>query len=520
MKLQKKLIIAVIIILIACLLPVKEGSAQAGSKISINNKQATIWVKNYVNLKIKGTKEKVSWKSNDVSIAKVSSNGKVTGVIAGKATITATVGKSNYSCSVTVKKEKNTDCLTDFLEQIREKDFVDEANNLIDNYSFIQGYQWIDINQDDLNELCIYEEFGTDNESKIIILAAKNGKVVKAGEAWGSLYVLNKKYKILSTLYKNQYTKDEIEHTEHIYHSYYMNNGKLYENTTYYFKVDNHDYYSNNKKTSKDEFFRDYEKYYSLDDMTVIDFDDPAYMNQDTVTLSIGATAQLDVIGSKQEIWVSMDETVATVNDKGEVTAVGPGSVIIFAQTKNGLYYSIINVFSDKGLNAPFDAKEIKLKNLRFILPSSWMTDISDDKTTHSIYAIPDSEMEKSPFSYLFINVYDCSETPLDFDGLKKQVALLYPESTVEQLAGMRTKMIEVTDKAEQEFNTNNHTYYQLTYYFNYENNDGTKMTGSLDVYAALYDNNYVIITKFDFGYGFDWSNMIDYLLNSIQYYN
>lgn len=55
-------------------------------------------------LKVQGTKQRVTWKSSDSSVASVSSNGKVTSKGAGHATISACVGgRQVLSCYVTVK---------------------------------------------------------------------------------------------------------------------------------------------------------------------------------------------------------------------------------------------------------------------------------------------------------------------------------------------------------------------------------------------------------------------------------
>ncbi len=48
----------------------------------------------------------VKWKSSNPAVAKVSSDGTVTGVTCGKAVITATAGKKSASCAVTVTPEK------------------------------------------------------------------------------------------------------------------------------------------------------------------------------------------------------------------------------------------------------------------------------------------------------------------------------------------------------------------------------------------------------------------------------
>lgn len=77
------------------------------AKVALNKKKATITVGKTVTLKLSGTKKKVKWSTSSKKIATVSAKGKVKGKKAGKATITARVGKKQYQCKVTVKNKKS-----------------------------------------------------------------------------------------------------------------------------------------------------------------------------------------------------------------------------------------------------------------------------------------------------------------------------------------------------------------------------------------------------------------------------
>lgn len=57
-------------------------------------------------LKVSGTSQKIAWKSSNESIATVGKNGIVTAKREGTATITATVLKKKYLCSVTIKNSE------------------------------------------------------------------------------------------------------------------------------------------------------------------------------------------------------------------------------------------------------------------------------------------------------------------------------------------------------------------------------------------------------------------------------
>lgn len=70
---------------------------------SINKKQVILIKGETTTLEMKGTKEQVSWSSDNKSVATVTAKGKVTAKEKGSAKITAKVGKNKYSCRVIVE---------------------------------------------------------------------------------------------------------------------------------------------------------------------------------------------------------------------------------------------------------------------------------------------------------------------------------------------------------------------------------------------------------------------------------
>lgn len=73
--------------------------------LSLQKKTLSLTKGKSYTLKVSGTSQKIVWKSSDTKIAKVSSTGKVTGVKAGTATISATFLDTKLSCKVTVKED-------------------------------------------------------------------------------------------------------------------------------------------------------------------------------------------------------------------------------------------------------------------------------------------------------------------------------------------------------------------------------------------------------------------------------
>ena len=93
----------------SCSITVKNGSVAVES-VELNKTELSLVEGNTETLTATvkpddATDKSVSWKSSDSSIATVDSNGKVTAVSAGEATITATAGEKSASCKVMIQKK-------------------------------------------------------------------------------------------------------------------------------------------------------------------------------------------------------------------------------------------------------------------------------------------------------------------------------------------------------------------------------------------------------------------------------
>lgn len=106
-KIVKK---TICVILCACLIfacASNTAIVSAKSKaVKLNKKKVTISVGGTVSLKLKNTKKKGVWKSNNKKVATVSKKGKVKGLAAGTTKITVKVGKKKLVCKITVKANK------------------------------------------------------------------------------------------------------------------------------------------------------------------------------------------------------------------------------------------------------------------------------------------------------------------------------------------------------------------------------------------------------------------------------
>ncbi len=104
MKKTKKIFAIVLAVIMSIsLLPEADASA-ASKKVRLNKAKAMVYVGKTVTLKLKNVKKQVKWSTSNKKVAIVTKKGKVKGKKAGKATITAKVGKKKYTCKITVKK--------------------------------------------------------------------------------------------------------------------------------------------------------------------------------------------------------------------------------------------------------------------------------------------------------------------------------------------------------------------------------------------------------------------------------
>lgn len=96
-----KKLITVLLSLILCFTLISPSTAYAAT-VKLSKAKATMEVDSYLLLKIADTKTKIIWSSSDKTIASIDKTGLVTAISDGKCTITAKVGKTKYTCVITV----------------------------------------------------------------------------------------------------------------------------------------------------------------------------------------------------------------------------------------------------------------------------------------------------------------------------------------------------------------------------------------------------------------------------------
>lgn len=73
------------------------------NQVKLNKTKVTLCKGEALQLKVQNSKKNISWKTSNKKVATVSQSGKVKGQKKGTAVITATVGKKNLKCKITVK---------------------------------------------------------------------------------------------------------------------------------------------------------------------------------------------------------------------------------------------------------------------------------------------------------------------------------------------------------------------------------------------------------------------------------
>ncbi|ROR30351.1 serine protease Do [Mobilisporobacter senegalensis] len=159
MKHIKRLIISLLFIVTLNCVPISSPIANydqiEAASIKLNKTKITLYVGKTDTLKVNTTNSKVTWKSSNGKVAKVSSQGVVTGIKSGTAKITATIGSRQIYCNVTVKDKKLTaekvyeQCVAATV-QINTSDglgtgfFIDQGK-IVTNYHVIAGASNINV---------------------------------------------------------------------------------------------------------------------------------------------------------------------------------------------------------------------------------------------------------------------------------------------------------------------------------------------------------------------------------------
>lgn len=246
------------------ILPFILGNADyvEAASVKLSRTSVTLSAGKSTTLKLNGTKKKPTWKSSNKNVASVSSTGKVKGLKAGTATITAKVGKKQYSCKVTVivdYKSLYQKYMAEHRNEIKWYYFINVDGKgapemvTLGNVSYLYNrYQVFTISGNQVKLAGTYDEGGTvDPRSPSFRYSAKHKYLLGGGHlsggfgAWESAFRMSGKKLVCKCYLRDRYrvsgtggfyvgfegkTEKEISEAKYDYLSAkYMSGGKEYK---------------------------------------------------------------------------------------------------------------------------------------------------------------------------------------------------------------------------------------------------------------------------------------------------
>ena len=224
----------------------------ASSVNKLNKTKAIIWVGESVKLKVIDNSKSIEWQSSNPKVATVNDSGTVRGKGAGKAVVSAKIGKKKYNCLVKVKdtKIKSVKAKNNTQKDNTQLSFVFSDNSVIKktvNYSIwglagdeiIEHYEFVDLTGDGRKEVGVYRNYPNNlTDWRLVnVFLMKDGKLkelsyekdileVKGQPYDGNVISLNKKGYPKYGLELELYGRDENGDmcVEHKYIIGYKNN--------------------------------------------------------------------------------------------------------------------------------------------------------------------------------------------------------------------------------------------------------------------------------------------------------
>jgi len=233
-------------------------------------------------------------------------------------------------------------------------------------------------------------------------------------------------------------------------------------------------------------------------------------LNKTKVTLDIGKSATLNIPGNKSKVaWKSSDKEIATVTNKGKVTAQSAGTAKITATVNKKKYNCTVTV---KEASNPYlvnaDFKEEFIDELSIVMPTE--CDFSVEEISAGTYqALITFEGSDSCIQVI---ANKTGKKASSYDDVKAYCDTKVSQEILQSAfdASSKTK-VTITDFAKFDFASTNGTAY--AYAFNIDFSDHSLMQA---VYDLSMDGYFVEVSSVDADNA-DVALIAEYLLNSIM---
>ncbi len=243
-------------------------------------------------------------------------------------------------------------------------------------------------------------------------------------------------------------------------------------------------------------------------------------LDKKSLTLETGKSYTLKISGTKAKAtWSSSKKSVATVNKSGKVTAVKEGKAVITATVNKKKYTCNVTVKKPESTSAkaPFKTQEIKVANIKGLIPKDWINFVLYDEDDQTISLIYPSSADFTGSSNLTLAIVYTGEKAPSFEEIKDQFENGDGEET---FLGELSALGEDTSISDLKFDK-------------YDNKVGTGMKISYNVtldvsgvstikqvvYGVFVDNYFYIVAVSDDGTKVtpDIYTAAEYLVNSLK---
>jgi len=253
-------------------------------------------------------------------------------------------------------------------------------------------------------------------------------------------------------------------------------------------------------------------------------------INKKSLTLEVGQSKTLKITGTKKKgTWSSSKKSVATVSSKGKVTAKSKGTATITATVSGKKYTCKVTV--KEAVNpylkdAPFEAKELKVDKISFVIPKNWVTSELSE-TENAMFGLISEEMNQEEIdsnytlltpentilgSSVLLSIVSTNEKAPDYEDAKEFFNLYLSEDYLKSLIQDVGFGLKVENFKEDEFKTDLSTVFTKSFQLNlgYFN-----LKTDFKLYCLFIDNYFIAVMTTD-AENLNLDSAAEYMMKSV----